>query len=66
MKTNHHTILAQEQQAQLKRIQEMTDDQIDLSDMPERKDWSGEERGKFHRSVQAGTLHILTEAIVAR
>lgn len=52
MKTGHHTILTQEQRTQLQRIEEMTDDQIDLSDMPERGGWSGAERGKFHRPVK--------------
>lgn len=34
---------------QLAKLAEMTDDQIDTSDIPEVTDWSGAEVGKFYR-----------------
>ncbi|MBF0460562.1 MAG: hypothetical protein HQL87_04120 [Magnetococcales bacterium] len=52
MKTGQHTVLTQEQQTQLQAIKEMADDQIDLSDRPEKTDWSEAERGKFYRPIQ--------------
>ena len=52
MKTGHHAVLTHEQQAQLQAIAETTDAQIDLSDMPEKTDWSGAERGKLHRPIK--------------
>ena len=34
---------------QLKRLAELPDSNIDLSDMPEHLDWSGAKRGNFAR-----------------
>lgn len=34
---------------ELRRLATMSDDEIDTSDIPEIKDWSGAERGKFYR-----------------
>jgi uncharacterized protein (DUF4415 family) len=38
--------------AESKRIAAMPDAEIDLSDMPEKLDWSRAERGKFYRPVK--------------
>lgn len=38
--------------ANLATIEAMSDDDIDLSDMPEVLDWSGAVRGKFYRPVK--------------
>ena len=35
---------------ELKRLATMSDDDIDTSDIPEVRDWSRAERGRFHRS----------------
>jgi uncharacterized protein (DUF4415 family) len=38
--------------AELKMLEGLPDESIDTSDMPERLDWSGGERGKFLRPVK--------------
>jgi uncharacterized protein (DUF4415 family) len=44
---------------ELKRLAEMPEEGIDLSDIPERTDWSGAVIGKFYRPVkQQVTLRI--------
>jgi uncharacterized protein (DUF4415 family) len=44
---------------ELKRLAAMRDEDIDLSDIPERTDWSGAVVGKFYRPVkQQVTLRI--------
>ena len=44
---------------ELKRLAAMRDDDIDLSDIPERTDWTGAVVGKFYRPVkQQVTLRI--------
>jgi uncharacterized protein (DUF4415 family) len=44
---------------ELKRLAEMPEEDIDLSDIPERTDWSGAVIGKFYRPVkQQVTLRI--------
>ncbi len=45
--------------ANLAEIEAMSDDDIDLSDMPEVTDWSNAVRGKFYRPVkQQVTLRL--------
>ena len=39
-------------EAEAKRLAALSDDTIDLSDMPERVDWSAAERGRFYRPVK--------------
>jgi uncharacterized protein (DUF4415 family) len=50
--------------AQSKRIAAMRDEDIDLSDMPEKLDWSNAERGKFYRPVkQQLTLRLDADVV---
>ena len=37
---------------ELKRLADMPDEDIDLSDIPERSDWSGAVVGKFYRPIK--------------
>ena len=39
-------------QANLDQLATLSDDSIDLSDMPEVTDWTGWQRGKFYRPVK--------------
>lgn len=44
---------------QAKRLAAMTDREIDLTDLPEQRDWSGAEVGRFYRPVkQQVTLRL--------
>lgn len=50
--------------ANLKEIEAMGDDGIDLSDIPEKLDWSNAVRGKFYRPVkQQLTLRLDADVI---
>jgi hypothetical protein len=40
------------QQQMLERLVKLPDANVDLSDLPERLDWSGAERGKFYGPVK--------------
>ncbi|MCY3569265.1 MAG: BrnA antitoxin family protein [Chloroflexi bacterium] len=51
-------------QQDLLALDELADEDIDLSDIPEITDWSGAERGKFYRPVkQQITLRIDADVI---
>ncbi|MYB23302.1 MAG: BrnA antitoxin family protein [Chloroflexi bacterium] len=51
-------------QQELLALDELADEDIDLSDIPEITDWSGAERGKFYRPVkQQITLRIDADVI---
>lgn len=51
-------------QLELLALDELADEDIDLSDIPEITDWSGAERGKFYRPVkQQITLRIDADVI---
>jgi len=51
--------MTNEQRQQLHRLDELPDDEIDTSDIPEIADFSGAVRGRFYRPVkQQVTLHI--------
>lgn len=52
MNTGAQKPLTPEQQAQLQAIDALPDDQIDLSDMPEKLDWSKAKRGQFYRPLK--------------
>jgi hypothetical protein len=41
-----------QQQRMLERLAKQLDTEIDLSDQPERLDWSDAERGRFYRPVK--------------
>lgn len=50
--------------AQSKRIAAMRDEDIDLTDMPEKLDWTNAERGKFYRPVkQQLTLRLDADVV---
>ena len=50
--------------AQSKRIAAMRDEDIDLSEMPEKLDWTNAERGKFYRPVkQQLTLRLDSDVV---
>lgn len=50
--------------ANLKEIEAMGDDDIDLSDIPEKLDWSNAVRGKFYRPVkQQLTLRLDADVV---
>ena len=45
--------LTGKQRAELQALEELTDDQIDTSDIPEVLDWTGARRGVFYRPREA-------------
>jgi uncharacterized protein (DUF4415 family) len=50
--------------AEAERLAAMPDDTVDLTDMPERLDWSGAERGRFYRPVkQQLTLRLDADVV---
>jgi uncharacterized protein (DUF4415 family) len=56
--------LTREQLAELKRLAVLPDDDIDTSDAPELRDWSGPKRGLFYRPVkQQLTLRLDADVI---
>ena len=56
--------LPPEIQEQLLALDELADEDIDLSDIPETTDWSGAVRGKFYRPIkQQITLRIDADVI---
>lgn len=51
-------------QAEAERIAAMPDEDIDLSEMPEKLDWSNAERGKFYRPIkQQLTLRLDADVV---
>ena len=51
-------------QAEAERIAAMPDEDIDLSDMPEKLNWPNAERGKFYRPVkQQLTLRLDADVV---
>ena len=53
------------QKAELEALAALPDDQIDLSDIPEGRDWSGAKRGLFYRPVkQQLTLRLDADVVV--
>ena len=50
--------------AEAKRLAALPDDMIDLTDMPEKLDWTAAERGKFYRPVkQQLTLRLDADVV---
>lgn len=50
--------------AELEALEKMRDEDIDLSDMPEKLDWTNAERGKFYRPVkQQLTLRLDADVV---
>ena len=52
MKKGISNQLTREQLAELKRLAVLPDDDIDTSDAPELRDWSGARRGLFYRPMK--------------
>ncbi len=46
---NDKVELTEDQEAQLLALENMPDDQIDTSDIPETLDWAGGQRGVFYQ-----------------
>lgn len=57
--------LTDEERAALEALAAMTDDDIDLDDMPERKDWAGAVRGALYRPVKQSVTMRLDADLVA-
>lgn len=56
--------LTARQRAELKALAALGNDEIDTTEMPEVRDWSGAERGKFYRPVKEQiTLRIDADLI---
>ena len=55
--------LTKAQQAELKTLQDLPDDQIDYSDLPPVADWSGAQVGRFYRPLKE-TVTIRLDADV--
>ncbi len=56
--------LTNEQKAELKALDEMPDDEIDTTDVPELLDWSDAQRGVFYRPVkQQITLRLDADVV---
>lgn len=52
------------QKADLARLSSMRDEDIDLSDAPEARDWTGAKRGKFYKPVkQQLTLRLDADVV---
>ena len=64
MKKGHSKPLTPEQQAELDLLAALPEEQIDTSDMPEIRDWSGARRGVLFRPVKRQiTLRIDADVI---
>jgi len=64
MKKGSFKTLTDEQRADLEALAALPDDQIDTSDTPEQRDWSGARRGAFFRPVkQQITLRLDADLI---
>lgn len=61
----HYPKMTPEWHALAARLAAMPDDTIDLSDIPERTDWSGAVRGKFYRPVKQQVTLRLDADLVA-
>src|SRR5579872_2020580 len=64
MKKETFNQLTDEQQAELKALADLPDDQIDTQDIPEVSDWSKAKRGLFYRPIkQQITLRLDADVI---
>ena len=55
--------LTDKQQAELRALEALPDDQIDTSDIPEISDWSDARRGLFYRPVKQRRTHARTPGL---
>ncbi|WP_350562791.1 hypothetical protein [Psychrobacter sp. CAL346-MNA-CIBAN-0220] len=58
--------LSAEQEANLQRLAMLSDEDIDLSDMPEVTDWSGAIRGSVLPSDATVSTNLVSPSIIAR
>ena len=65
MKKASSRSLTRKRKAELEALAALPDDQIDLSDIPEVRDWSGAKRGLFYRPVKQQITLRLDAAVVA-
>ncbi len=65
MKKASSRSLTRKQKAELEALAALPDDQIDLSDVPEVRDWSGAKRGLFYRPVKRQLTLRLDADVVA-
>ena len=63
MNTGNCKTLTPEQQEQLRTLEAMTDEQIDLSDMPEKLDWSNARQGMFRPVKQQLTVRFDADVV---
>ena len=56
--------LTDKQKAELSALEALPDDQIDTSDIPEVRDWSGAKRGVFFRPVNQKITLMLDADVV--
>jgi len=52
MKTGGSDPLTPEERAELATLEAMPEDAVDTREMPEVRDWSGAERGRFYRPLK--------------
>jgi uncharacterized protein (DUF4415 family) len=64
MKKENSKLLTKTQKAELNALAAMSDDQINKTEMPEVRDWSGAQRGLFYRPIKKQlTLRIDADLI---
>jgi uncharacterized protein (DUF4415 family) len=64
MKKEHSNPVPPEIQAEIDVLSALPDEQIDISDLPEVRDWSGAKRGLFYRPIkQQITLRLDADVI---
>ena len=64
MKKANSSRLAAKQRLELDALADLPDEEIDTTDIPEVRDWSGAKRGVFHRPVKKQlTLRIDADVI---
>lgn len=64
-KANSKKRLTPAQQAEIKALAKLRDDQIDMSDLPEARDWKGARRGLFYRPIKHQLTLRLDADIIA-
>ncbi len=65
MKKDTSNSLTSEQRAELDALATLPDEQIDTSDAPEVRDWSGAQRGLFYRPIKQQITLRLDADIIA-
>ncbi len=65
MSEDHMKEAMERRSAELARLDAMTDEDIDYSDIPQQKDWTGAARGKFYRPEKQTVTIRLDADVVA-